>query len=81
MTASAQTTETDHLITPQELDNLVEAAERFRHKGVGAYQEIYEEKGKDVASALLLFYMSEKFGGLRQAAAMLRRTRVFAEAA
>jgi len=77
MNATVQKAEDHHLITEVELNRLVQAVEQFHARGVDAFAEICNSLGKDVAAALLLAHMSEKFGGLRQAVAMLRRTRVF----
>ncbi len=64
-------------LNEKELTTLLTLFDLYEQLGIEAFDKICEKHGKKVASAVLIAYMSKKFGGRKQAVSMIRQTRIF----
>jgi len=70
----------NHLITEKDLETINHVFYAFEENGAEVFDEMSQMYGKKLVTTAYFAFMSQKFGGRRQGASMIRRSPVYAAA-
>ena len=70
----------NHLITEKDLETINHVFDAFEENGAAVFDEMSKKYGKKLVTTAYFAFMSQKFGGRRQGASMIRQSHVYAAA-